>query len=90
MQRADRLLHAEAGPVPLLAAAAGFRVWIDAGEIRAAIRAALVRFWVRSRLLRAPVPLTGATALPSNGELARRREPTSRTVQPRCKPVGEL
>ena len=62
VQRAERLLHAEAGPVPLLAAAAAFRVWIDAGETRPAMRAALVRFWVRSRLLRAPVPLTGAAA----------------------------
>jgi hypothetical protein len=62
VQRAEKSLHAEAGPVPLLAAAAGFRVWIDAGESRPAMRAALVRFWVRSRLLRTPLPLTGAAA----------------------------
>jgi len=62
VQRAGKLLDAQIGPVPLLAAAAGFRSWIEAGETRPAMRGALVRFWVRSRLLRAPVPLTGAAA----------------------------
>ena len=62
VQRAGKLLDAQTGPVPLLAAAAGFRAWIAAGEARPAMRGALVRFWVRSRLLRAPVPLTGAAA----------------------------
>ena len=70
VQRAEKLLHAEDGPVPLLAAAAGFRVWIDAGETRPAMRAALVRFWVRSRLLRAPVPLTGAAAFSAEQDWA--------------------
>ena len=70
VQRAEKLLHAEAGPVPLLAAAAGFRVWIDAGETRPAMRAALVRFWVRSRLLSAPVPLTGAAAFSAEQDWA--------------------
>ena len=70
VQRAEKWLHTEAGPVPLLSAAAGFRVWIDAGETRPAMRAALVRFWVRSRLLRAPVPLTGAAAFSAEQEWA--------------------
>src|SRR5271166_3468440 len=48
---------------PLLAAAAGLRRWIDAGGTRPPIRAALIRFWMKHRLLRAPVPLTGARAL---------------------------
>jgi hypothetical protein len=34
-----------------------------AGSTRPPIRAALVRFWTRQRLLRTPVPLTGAAAL---------------------------
>ena len=72
VQRAEKLLDAEAGPVPLLAAAAGFRVWIDAGETRPAMRAALVRFWVRSRLLRTPVPLTGAAAFSAEQGLVAR------------------
>ena len=62
VQRASKLLDAQQGPIPLLAAAEGLRVWIEAGDKRPAMRAALVRFWVRSRLLRAPVPLTGAAA----------------------------
>ena len=37
--------------------------WIDAGGTRPPIRAALIRFWTTQRLLRAPVPLTGAAAL---------------------------
>jgi len=41
------------------------RQWIDGdghGGARPPIRSALVRFWVKQRLLRAPVPLTGARA----------------------------
>ena len=48
---------------PLLAAAQGFRQWIDGGEARAPLRAALVRYWTRRYLLRVPIPLTGAAAL---------------------------
>jgi hypothetical protein len=64
VQRAEAALAAEAATAtPLLAAASGFHAWIDAGGTRAPIRAALVRFWMRQLLLRAPVPLTGAAAL---------------------------
>ena len=37
--------------------------WLDSGGTRPPIRAALIRFWTRQKLLRAPVPLTGARAL---------------------------
>ena len=64
VQRAEAALAAEAAKAtPLLAAASGFHAWIDAGGARAPMRAALIRFWGRQRLLRAPVPLTGAAAL---------------------------
>ena len=63
---------------PLLAAATGLHAWLGGdghsggdgsshgyggGGARPPIRAALVRFWVTQRLLRAPVPLTGDRAL---------------------------
>jgi hypothetical protein len=64
VQRAEAALAAEAAKAtPLLAAAQGFHAWIEAGGARAPIRAALIRFWGSQRLLRAPVPLTGAAAL---------------------------
>lgn len=64
VQRAEAVLAAQpADWSPLLAAAQGFRVWIDSGERRAPIRAALIRFWRRRQLLREPIPLTGAAAL---------------------------
>jgi hypothetical protein len=64
IQRAEAALAAAAGKAtPLLAAALGFHAWIEAGGARAPIRAAVVRFWVGRRLLRAPVPLTGTAAL---------------------------
>ena len=65
VQRAERCLAAQAGGTPLLAAAHGLRQWIDGdgnGGARPPIRAALIRFWVKQRLLRVPVPLTGARA----------------------------
>ena len=48
---------------PLLAAAHWLHAWLDEGRGRAPARGALVRFWRRQGLLRAPVPLTGAAAL---------------------------
>ena len=50
------------GP-PLLATAHGLHAWLDAGETRPPIRAALIRFWTRHRMLTVPVPLTGTAAL---------------------------
>lgn len=64
VQRAESLLRRQPAAIhPLLAAAQGLRDWIDAGETRAPMRAAMVRFWRQRQLLRLPVPLTGAAAL---------------------------
>lgn len=71
VQRAERHFagFAGQGETPLLAAARGVHAWLDgnglrgAGGARPPIRAALVRFWTRHRVLRAPVPLTGAASL---------------------------
>lgn len=63
VQRAAAGLAAEPRALhPLLAAARGFWTWIEAGEGRAAMRAALIRFWMQTGLLHDPVPLTGAAA----------------------------
>jgi hypothetical protein len=62
VRRAERVL-ADPGATPLLAAANGLHAWLGAGGARPSVRAALVRHWTRHRLLRAPVPLTGAAAL---------------------------
>jgi hypothetical protein len=72
---------AASGAIPLLAAT-GLHAWLGGdgrndgdghgggnrhgGGARPPIRAALVRFWVTQRLLRAPVPLTGERALRSD------------------------
>jgi hypothetical protein len=64
IQRAEAVLTAQSKNLPpLLAAAMGFREWIEQGEVRAPMRVALVRFWNRQKLLRLPVPLTGAASL---------------------------
>lgn len=64
IQRAEILLRRQAVTLhPLLAAAQGLRDWIDAGETRPPMRAAMVRFWRQRQLFRLPVPLTGASAL---------------------------
>jgi len=55
------------GMTPLLAAAQATHAWLGGdgrpGGARAPMRAALIRFWTREKLLRTPVPLTGAAAL---------------------------
>ena len=60
----------------LLAAARGLHAWLSgncqgeaAGGTRPPIRSALVRFWVRHKVLRTPVPLTGAAALGAEAPL---------------------
>ena len=65
IQLAERALAmaARAAAVPLLGAADAVHVWLDRGGRRAPLRAALIRFWPRHRLLRVPAPLTGAAAL---------------------------
>jgi len=63
-QRAESVLASQPDTLPpLLAAARGFQVWIESGEGRAPIRAAVVRFWTRRHLLHLLVPLTGPAAL---------------------------
>ncbi len=75
VQRAETYLagFAVAGGTPLLAAAEGMHAWLDGGGTRPPIRAALLRFWVRQRLLRVPVPLTGAAALRAETPFERSR-----------------
>jgi hypothetical protein len=64
IQRAEQALAVTShGPTKLLAAAFAIHAWLDAGGDRAPIRAALIRYWTRHRLLRVPVPLTGTAAL---------------------------
>jgi hypothetical protein len=53
----------DTGDTPLLAAARGVHEWLDSGGTRPPIRAALIRFWTRQKILRVAVPLTAAAAL---------------------------
>jgi len=62
-QAQQALAAAGPGVTPLLAAAEAVHAWLGAGGTRAPMRAALIRFWTREKLLRTPVPLTGAAAL---------------------------
>jgi len=63
VQSAEKALVAVPVSTPLLAAATGMHTWLNHGGTRPPMRAALVRYWIRHRLLRMPVPLTGAAAL---------------------------
>lgn len=64
VQQAEAALATpEARVSPLLSAALGVHAWLDRDGMRPPIRAALVRYWTLHRVFRAPVPLTGATAL---------------------------
>jgi hypothetical protein len=63
IQRAEAALATFSRVTPLLAAALGAHAWLDGGGERLPLRAALIRHWRRRRLLRGPVPLTGAAAL---------------------------
>jgi hypothetical protein len=72
VQRAESLLRRQSAALhPLLAAAQGLRDWIDAGEMRAPMRAAMVRFFRQRQLVRLPMPLTGAAALRAGHSWAR-------------------
>ncbi len=72
VQRAAAMLAMQPASLPpLIAAAQGFREWIDSGDTRAPMRAAMVRFWRQRQLLGLPVPLTGAAALRSEQSWAR-------------------
>src|SRR4051812_34896949 len=63
IQTAERALAEASSSSVLLSAAAQFHAWLDAGGARAPIRVALIRYWCKHGLLRAPVPLTGPRAL---------------------------
>lgn len=62
VQAAERHL-ASAASGGLMSAADALWSWLHDGGTRPPIRAALIRFWVKRRLLRAPVPLTGPSNL---------------------------
>jgi len=64
VQQAEAALaRPEARISPLLSAALGVHAWLDRDGTRPPMRAALVRYWTRHCVFRAPVPLTGAAAL---------------------------
>ena len=50
---------------PLLAAALGCWEWFENGGKRPPLRSALIRFWGKNGIFRAPVPLTGPRSLSS-------------------------
>ena len=60
---AAALATPQADASPLLSAAIEMHAWLERGGARPPIRAALVRYWTVHHLFRAPVPLTGASAL---------------------------
>jgi hypothetical protein len=60
IQEAERHLANAAG---LVGVGEALWLWLDSGQTRPPVRSALVRFWTRNHLLRAPVPLTGPRAL---------------------------
>ena len=60
VQEAERHLAGAAG---LVGVGEALWSWLDSGRTRPPVRSALVRFWTKNRLLRAPVPLTGPDAL---------------------------
>jgi len=62
-QAAAALATPQADASPLLSAAIGMHAWLERGGARPPIRAALVRYWTVHHLFRAPVPLSGASAL---------------------------
>lgn len=57
----------------LLHAAYGVHHWLDRGGPRAPMRGALVRYWQKTRLIHAPIPLTGPQALRADVDFARNR-----------------
>jgi hypothetical protein len=63
---ASELAATEPSLTPLLAAAIWLHGWLDRGGDRPPARAALIRYWMDHRLVRIPIPLTGAAALRSD------------------------
>jgi hypothetical protein len=68
IQDAERHLADAAG---LVGVGEAVWFWLDSGRTRQPIRGALVRFWTKNSLLRAPVPLTGPRALSAEAPHAR-------------------
>ncbi len=60
IQEAERYM---ANAIGLVGVGEALWTWLDSGRTRPPVRGALVRFWTKNRLLRAPVPLTGPRAL---------------------------
>ena len=60
IQEAERHLTDAAG---LVGVGEAVWSWLDSGRARPPVRGALVRFWTKNHLLRAPIPLTGPRAL---------------------------
>ena len=60
IQEAERYLANASG---LVGVGEALWSWLESGRTRPPVRGALVRFWTKNRLLRAPVPLTGPRAL---------------------------
>ena len=78
VKRATANLAAASGAeAPLLTAAFWLHTWLGNGGARPPARAALVRFWGEHRLLRPPVPLTGAAALRAGVLFDRETWPTA-------------
>ncbi|MGH7086182.1 MAG: hypothetical protein ACREFN_14450, partial [Acetobacteraceae bacterium] len=67
VQAAEKALAGTSATTPLIAGGRGFHAWIDRGGDRRAGRAALIRFWRRQSVLRAPFPLVGAASLRAEG-----------------------
>ena len=73
VQRAEALLARQPSSLPpLVAAAQGFREWVDAGDTRPAMRAAMIRFWCKRQLLRLSFSL-GGCSLPLRAALKAKR-----------------
>ena len=68
IQEAERYLANATG---LVGVGEALWSWLDSGRTRPPIRVALVRFWTRNHLLRAPVPLTGPRALSAEAPYGR-------------------
>jgi hypothetical protein len=63
--RAEQFLSKLVSPSALVSAASRFHEWLDVGGARAPMRAALIRYWVKHKRFRIPVPVTGPKALSS-------------------------
>ncbi|MBV8095919.1 MAG: hypothetical protein JO110_22350 [Acetobacteraceae bacterium] len=63
--RAGQALSEVRSSSALVSAASRFYEWLAAGGARSPMRAALIRYWVKRKVFRVPVPITGPKALSS-------------------------